>query len=493
MEEQRASQPSLLQSFHIEGLHGYKNIGMQSKFAATVLIAQNGSGKTTLIAAIDAVLRRQFARLRNLNFHQIRLKIRGIDEELIIGKNQIDEVFDLSEADEISKEARKLDIDPQLLLDFLERQYSAETFKNYDADNPIVYKIITRFDYSLVNIREHCDALRKSYYAKNGHLLRIYELLSQHLNEVEVVYLPTFRRVELPLISQGKTRSGERRKFEFGGGGLYSGDIHFGLEDIPQRLDVLNKRILFESSYSYREISASIINDLLDRNLADIPTDESALPDQEELLLFFTRLKEGGRRGPYMSVDTPDLNRIYGRREVLNDNKFLVYFLMKLNDALTSTRSVEAKVESFIRSCNKYLSGEVSNEVDHGLIVRPTLSESKEMILNRRDLSISVESVPLRRNIPLDALSSGEKQMISLFSKLYLFDDTRKVVLIDEPELSLSLDWQKRVLVDVINTDGCEQLVAITHSPFVFDNELEPFARSITSTLSSFPAGSDDQ
>lgn len=491
MDEQRASRPSLIQSFFIEGLHGYKNIGMQSHYAATVLIAQNGSGKTTLIAAIDAVLRRQFARLRNLNFHRIRFTLRDIEEELIIEKSQIDEVFELSELDEVSKEARRLEIDPQKLLDFLERQYSPESFKNYDGESPIVTTILSRFEYSPVKGREHCDALRKSYYAKNGHLLRIYELLSENLNDIEVIYLPTFRRVELPLISQGKSRSGERRKFEFGGGGLYSGDINFGLEDIPQRLEVLNRRILFDSSYSYREVSASIINDLLDTDLADIPLDESSLPDQDELLLFFTRLKEGGRRGPYMSVDIPDLNRIYGRREVLNSNKFLVYFLMKLNDALTSTRSVEAKVESFISSCNRYLSGEVSNEEDFGLIARPTLSESKEMILNRRDLSISVESVPLRRKIPLDALSSGEKQMISLFAKLYLFDDTRKVVLIDEPELSLSLDWQKHVLVDVLNTDGCEQLVAITHSPFVFDNELEPFAKSISQSLSPFAVVSE--
>ena len=68
--------------------------------------------------------------------------------------------------------------------------------------------------------------------------------------------------------------------------------------------------------------------------------------------------------------------------------------------------------------------------------------------------------------------------MISLFAKLFLYS-RQKIVLIDEPELSLSIDWQSHILVDVLNAPLCRQVIAITHSPFVFDNELDPFARPI--------------
>jgi predicted ATP-dependent endonuclease of OLD family len=68
--------------------------------------------------------------------------------------------------------------------------------------------------------------------------------------------------------------------------------------------------------------------------------------------------------------------------------------------------------------------------------------------------------------------------MISLFAKMYLYPG-RKIVLIDEPELSLSIDWQRDILVDVLSAPLCTQLIAITHSPFVFDNELDPFARAL--------------
>lgn len=110
--------------------------------------------------------------------------------------------------------------------------------------------------------------------------------------------------------------------------------------------------------------------------------------------------------------------------------------------------------------------------------------DSKELKLSRTDLSVSVRS-KLRKQageIPLDALSSGEKQMISLLGKVYLYPKD-KLVLIDEPELSLSMDWQRKILLDILDAPLCKQLIAITHSPFVFENELEPFARALTTRI----------
>src|SRR5690606_16383917 len=104
-------------------------------------------------------------------------------------------------------------------------------------------------------------------------------------------------------------------------------------------------------------------------------------------------------------------------------------------------------------------------------------------------LSVSVRSVLSGVKVPLDSLSSGEKQMVSLFAKMFLYPK-QKIVLIDEPELSLSLDWQTQILPDILASPTCHQLIAITHSPFVFENALEPFARAIDLKISE--AESDD-
>jgi predicted ATP-binding protein involved in virulence len=76
-------------------------------------------------------------------------------------------------------------------------------------------------------------------------------------------------------------------------------------------------------------------------------------------------------------------------------------------------------------------------------------------------------------------LSSGEKQIVSLFSHLYLTNKHDYLVLIDEPELSLSVKWQKTFLEDVRKGAFCNGLVAVTHSPFIFDNSLDEYAHGI--------------
>jgi hypothetical protein len=36
--------------------------------------------------------------------------------------------------------------------------------------------------------------------------------------------------------------------------------------------------------------------------------------------------------------------------------------------------------------------------------------------------------------------------------------------------------WQQQLLPDIINSGKCELLLAVTHSPFIFDNELDKYA-----------------
>lgn len=81
--------------------------------------------------------------------------------------------------------------------------------------------------------------------------------------------------------------------------------------------------------------------------------------------------------------------------------------------------------------------------------------------------------------VKLSDLSSGEKQIVSLFSHLYLSEEKRFFVLIDEPELSLSVPWQRRFLKDIKEGDFCSGVVAVTHSPFIYDNDLREYAHSI--------------
>lgn len=89
------------------------------------------------------------------------------------------------------------------------------------------------------------------------------------------------------------------------------------------------------------------------------------------------------------------------------------------------------------------------------------------------------------QDIKLHQLSSGEKQIVSLFSHLYLSGGSRSYfVLIDEPELSLSVPWQRRFLQDIRYSDFCSGLVAVTHSPFIYENQLQQYAHGLGEFIS---------
>jgi len=66
----------------------------------------------------------------------------------------------------------------------------------------------------------------------------------------------------------------------------------------------------------------------------------------------------------------------------------------------------------------------------------------------------------------LRLLSSGERQIVGL-----IFSGTRirpnSIVLIDEPEISLHLDWQRMIIPAMENQLGGKQLIVCTHSPVI--------------------------
>jgi predicted ATPase len=181
-----------------------------------------------------------------------------------------------------------------------------------------------------------------------------------------------------------------------------------------------------------------------------------------------------GFYGPYAPNKIPDFGKIYSGNIPPNSEKFLTYFLGKLNSVIQKTRNTQQVVEKFIASCNRYLNAADPTTDRHGA----SSLDGKVLKLDSASLDVSVWRSKPDREIPLDALSSGEKQMISLFARLYLYPK-EKLVLIDEPELSLSIDWQRKILPDILNSNLCKQVIAITHSPFIFDNELDAFAKAL--------------
>jgi predicted ATPase len=76
--------------------------------------------------------------------------------------------------------------------------------------------------------------------------------------------------------------------------------------------------------------------------------------------------------------------------------------------------------------------------------------KSVEILATKRFL---VKDMKTNEVIPIELLSSGEKKILAIFSAV-LLGEQDGILLIDEPELSLSIPWQERLVEDISSFGG---------------------------------------
>lgn len=456
MKKDTTSQP-ILESFTLRGLHGYKDISIDFSGPATVIVAENGTGKTTVLSALHALLARRFHRLAALPFKTIECKFIDIKQPIVIDRDAIGPKSDgLTEL--LSTVASSASLSEDELLEFIQNEYNPDLFESL-KNRRIVHQLYINRPGDYRETKNILDDLHSRLSASLSEFTKkISNDLHGYLKDLEIVYLPTYRRIERPLLrvrKQENLRSSYLRRpdNEY----AYEG-IAFGLSDIEAKLAELSEEIERSSNIGYRGLSARILNDMLKGKSVQSVEMPYELPDVTTLSLFLGRI---GRVENNLSYLFENIGALYESKDIyLDEYEFLRYFLARLNTVIVQTKALEQKIEHFVNVCNSYLT---------------MSSDEKRLAFDPGTLKVVVQNSWANCTIPFDSLSSGEKQIISLMARLYLYSG-KKIVLIDEPELSLSLDWQRKVLPDVLKSGSVLQLLAITHSPFIFENELDAYA-----------------
>ena len=83
---------------------------------------------------------------------------------------------------------------------------------------------------------------------------------------------------------------------------------------------------------------------------------------------------------------------------------------------------------------------------------------------NTGDISFQVDGCD--KPLGINNLSSGEKHILIFFAYLsFELNDKEGIFIIDEPELSLHLSWQRKFVKSILETNNRVQLIFATHSP----------------------------
>ena len=70
--------------------------------------------------------------------------------------------------------------------------------------------------------------------------------------------------------------------------------------------------------------------------------------------------------------------------------------------------------------------------------------------------------------LPIDVLSSGEKQILLIMLRVFLLEGKESYVLLDEPENSLDISWQYKLIDTLTKLNPNAQFFIATHSPSIF-------------------------
>ena len=438
-----------LKSMKIEGLFGKYNCNLVFENDISIWISENGVGKTTILTIIVAILTGDVRTLYDINFKKISVNISN--KNYIIDKQKSTSFKD---KDSIKYKERHVmyllhDLERYLPGNFVRKIRNDIIHQKYTGPSifdEIIYRL--RYDerYNNDEINQIIQSIKDLQY---GNLYEEIYKIKDKLRE-EIVFYPTYRRVE---VGFEKVFSSSSKKFI--DGNLTSKYMGFGMSDVKNRIKNLLGKLRKDANAAYIEMNANIISELLEDSIANYLDDFGNI-DMRKVDVVIKRIGEDRidnieKLRPFLESKEFDTH---------NSNiEFLIYYLQKLVNIYNFQEAIDKKLSKFAQVCSKYLSG-------------------KKIEYDETMLTMNVFDVDDCK-IDFDDLSSGEKQIVSIFSKVYLDVTSPCIFIIDEPEISLSIEWQKEFLKDIYDSEKVALLIATTHSPFIFKNGYVDYVKEL--------------
>lgn len=444
---------SFIQKFEILGLFGYKDVSITFNHSTLIVIGENGFGKTSILNALNFLITHSYKRLLGITFNELRLTIN--DKEFCFERNVIKQYA--SYVDRRDSEGRSI-------IDYVWRNTDSKVFKTAvefinDGKRKEFFNYVNNDDF-LKTIPGNVLYQELFTWNEQTKTFNDFHEMEKMIRSFgyTVLFYPTYRRVEVDYQSLFPQGEGHRliHFAEDESTELQDMNIRFGMRDVARRIETITDIIRKSSLEGFTNVSGDVIHQMLDMNSG---TKHELDCTEEELRIVLDRTGNKLNESDKSKI----MNQFKNHDQTLFDNDFLLFYLQQLLMIYRSQEKYDSAINKFCEVCNKYLNDKkfvydasnVTLAIYRCIDGKPTLSQDHRVKLNQ--------------------LSSGEKQIVSIFSQIYLELDKKYVVLFDEPELSLSIYWQENLLPDIIASGSCMFLMAVTHSPFIFGDKLQQF------------------
>ena len=451
---------TLLQSFEIIGLYHKYNYHMNFCDNKLIVVGENGAGKTTIFKIMYYSLICDWDSLRTFEFEKINIAF-GNGDTISVESGLLNNLISVVDFDYDKRYRRRRIVnDINTILQIKKRMIDdgiQESWIKYDLD-----MMPTKY-YQEILDDENIEQL-----------FQITRQIEERFTAT-ILYLPTYRRIEEQLTSifpeferEGWEKARKRRNKNEKAIEL----IEFGMIDVDNAVKEWQGHLSEFSRMHQNKVTLGYLSEIIGKAYEKVDINEIMSLDDGQIKDILGRIDSSILSDAQKEAITQILINVRKTCKAPNEvhEKIICHYFLKLIAFDKEVSREESSLLNFITICNKYL---VFNE----------------LIYDSNTFSCKIyEKTPSGRvvseeEIRFQDLSSGEKQIVSLFNHLNLTDKTELFVFIDEPELSLSVEWQRMLLEDILECSSCVGLFATTHSPFVFDNSLEQYVHGINEFL----------
>ena len=400
------------------GVHGRFDFDEELHEGMNIHYGFNGARKTTFLKIIANLLNSDFYRFQHITFKYI---------EVTYSDGNVIRLDYHSQKDTFRISKNSLRKTPEISKDFDNRVFKNPKIVNLNGFEPLVKSLY------IPSFRLIVDAW---FYSRKDNLLNNDERIAQKTLYARQVFGEFVPVIDYPSITEV-------------------------IESLTEDLKEAKLKLAISEREIFLTYMSGFYNLSIDESNENINADRSIAIEYEDTKKIITELQNNQFQNELESLNqfTTQIDDLFLRvsnstyQNFTNGILILKTYHKLLRNLLEARKRFFKDLESYLNAVNHFL-------VDKKLVFEKKNDDSIEPTFCFKYLNTSPNESLID---DIQSLSSGEHQILAFIYACYFAKD--KIILIDEPETSLHIDWQRDLLDSI--SQYSHQFIICTHSPSV--------------------------